>query len=243
MQGFEMSGFLPASSSLTGAAGFGGSNTPQPPMSLQQSFAMQASELPPFLRDFDSLYPTLNLADAEGHPGLPPVPSLMPAAPVPVPPRGKGKAAAAAAAAPAGDGQAGLQEDKGELERARRTYKSCTGKLEGLEWEIKNFIPPLSPAQLKQFQAAIADLAGELESLKREAHGLLSRILLVPSQFEQWKTLAQQLEVHMTQLEVYKTEVAAVAANKVESLCNACVYTFVLSFLFSIPRTALERWW
>jgi hypothetical protein len=219
MQGFEMSGFLPASSSLTGAAGFGGSNAPQPPMSLQQSFAMQASELPPFLRDFDSLYPTLNLTDAEGHPGLPPVPSLMPAAPVAVPPRGKGKAGAATAgaAAPAGDGQAGLQEDKGELERARRTYKSCTGKLEGLEWEIKNFIPPLSPAQLKTFQTSIADLAGELEGLKREVHGLLSRILLVPSQFEQWKTLAQQLEVHMAQLDVYKTEVAAVAANKVRA--------------------------
>ncbi len=203
MQGFEMGNFLPPSSSLTGAAAFGGQsgNVPLPPMSLQQSFAMQASELPPFLRDFDALYPTMSLSDVIGAP-IPPPPSAP--------------AAATDAGCPrAAEGAQGLQEDRGELEKLRRSYKGCTTKLESLEWEIKNFIPPLSQAQLKTFQASISELTAEFNGLKSEASNLLSKILLVPTQFEQWKSLSQQMDVHVLHLEVYKKEIAAVFANKV----------------------------
>ena len=174
---------------------------------LQQSLSNmqpQSLEMPSMLREFDDLYPTLdgythsdiltNLSDVAG----------------------------AKKADTNGDDQLDAKKmeevaeagDGNLLDSLRRKYKASNTKLETMEWELKNFMPPLTEIQRNAFNDQITNLLQEFTTLQRELDELLDRVLLVPLQLALWKKLCSFAEFKITQIEIYKSEVQALWTNK-----------------------------
>jgi hypothetical protein len=145
-----------------------------------------------FLRDFDELYPTpISLSSVAG------------------------VATASAASAPQDQHAAPklMEEDHGNLDALKKTYRNISASMESLEWELKNFIS-LSPAEHQALTVKLNERVTDLTNLRKSAGQLLSTILLIPPQFEMWKWLLTHVEQALQQLQVYKKELDAVFHNK-----------------------------
>ena len=173
---------------------------------LQQSLnnmQPQSLEMPSMLREFDDLYPTLdgythnnealsNLSDVLSKGGDHLDAKKM---------------------------EEGAEEgaDGSLLDTLRRSYKTSNTKLEKLEWELKNFMPPLTESQRTAFTEQCATLGQEFGKLQRDLDELLDRVLLVPLQLAPWRKVCRFAEFKVAQIEIYKREIKALWSNKYPS--------------------------
>ena len=172
---------------------------------IQQGFAMQPQnlEMPAMLREFDNLYPTLegyggnggNLSDVLGN--LQDTNN-----------NNDNKEGDKNMEEEGGGGQGNL------LDVLRRRYKAANSKLETLQWELKNFIAPLSDEQHSSFGKQLKELQAEFETMENELEELLDQVLMVPAQLHLWKQLCNFCSLKVAAIDVFKDELKAVWTNK-----------------------------
>lgn len=88
-------------------------------------------------------------------------------------------------------------------------------QIAGLEWDLKNYIPPLTADQYASYAGQTSDLQKAVSDLLNDTQNVINQELLLPALFARWKELESTLTAHLEHLAVYGEELKAVFEGRV----------------------------